>query len=264
MIKLQYGFFETEVPGSWHELSPKQMEQAIAILCKKKDAETAQLEFIYSILPKTYRKLMESFSDVELLELRKQFAFLLEKPSFDTFVIQKIRKPWSLIRLHGPANSFSNLTVREYGTAEFYLKQFTELDATPGMNERANENLNRFVACIFWSAKHGERAVPFSSTKFYAQLKEKAIWIDKLPMAKKLAIAHNFSAVREFVFSQFDEAFARSGAESKRDKYGWDGVVNHIAATRHMVPDSIYNMNLLQLLVQLDTMAIIENERQEQ
>jgi hypothetical protein len=262
MIKLEYGFIKTELPGEWAEFSAKQMVKVISILAKHNNLVEAKLEVIYFLLPAKFKKVMRNLNEIELLELSKTYEFIAEKPAFENFVFEHIRKPWSLIRLSGPANSLSNLNVREYGTAEFYLKHYSEWISTPGMEEKAIESLNRFIACLYWPTIKGERAVPFSSTKFYAQVKEKAIWIDKLPYSLKQAIAHNFSSVRDFVFSQFDEAFSRSGAQSKRDKYGWDGVVNHIAATRHMVPDSIYNMNLLQLLVQLDTMAIIENERE--
>lgn len=262
MIELQYGNLKTSVPGNWEEMNPKQMAKAIGILSSERDRLTAQLAVVHLLLPPAFKKLMTGFSALELLELLKKFEFLITPACFSTFVFKKVKRHWfSPKGFYGPTDSFGNLTVREYGRAEFYLGQYlhnVESDAT-----RAEENLNKFLGCIYFRRKDGERSVPLSTGKFDACVKHNAILLAALPLELKQAIAFNFSAVREFVFSQFDEAFERSEGKSKRDKYGWDGVVQHLSVTRHMVPDAIYHMNLLELLIQLDTVAIANNERED-
>lgn len=261
MIELQYGKLKTKVPGAWAELSAKQLTKVVSILSNEPDKLKAQLEVVAYLLPHGFGKVMEKFTGLEMLELLKKFEFVLQVPSFGEFKFGMVKRYWFSPRgFYGPSDSFGNLTVREYGRAEFYLGQyvhFLEID-----KPRAIENLNKFIGCLYFTRRNGERDVPLSSGKFDAAIKKNALLLAGIKLEVKQAIAFNFGAVRDFVFSQFDEAFVRSEAKSKRDKYGWDGMVQHLAVTRHMIPDSIYHMKLLELLIQLDTVAISNLERE--
>jgi hypothetical protein len=258
MIELQYGNLKASVPGSWHELNAKQLAKAVDILSQEKNRVDGQLAFIYYLLPIKYKKLMDSFTGLELVTLIGQFEFLTFPPSFQNFLFTKLKRNWfSLSSYQGPTNSFENLSVREYGTAEFYLGQYSHLVGVD--DAKADECLNKFLGSIYFKYN---RQPAMSRAKYDIHLKKTALLLSSIPLKQKQAIAFNFTAVRDFVFAQFDEAFSKSEVKSKRAKYGWDGVVQHIAATRHMVSDCIYNMNLLEFLIQLDTIAIAENERE--
>jgi hypothetical protein len=263
MIELQYGNLKANLPGSWAELNKKQLEKIIAILTKETDPVTGGLAVIYYLLPKKFKALMDSFTGLELTELLTKFNFLTETPSFGKFLFSGLKTSWiSPIKYHGPTDSFGNLTVREYGRAEFYLAKYAECLSYDAA--RAEENLNKFLGCLYFRKQKGERLVPLSTVKFDERIKRNALLLSGIPMYKKQAIAFNFSAVRDFVFSQFEDAFSKGEVRSKRDKYGWDGVILYQANAKNMVPDQLYTMNLLEFLIQLDTMAIAENERETQ
>ena len=262
MVNLEYGKIKALVPGSWQELTPRQFANVILVMGKAKHSAVGQMGAVYYLLPKKFRPILDELSTVELHELKEQFAFLVEPPSFPNFIFGKLKKSWfGLFTYYGPTNSFGNLTVREYGRANFYLRQYAHaLDAD---EPRANEYLNKFIGCLYFKKVKGERYVPLNSAKFDEYVKQHAIYFSDLPLAKKQAIAFNFSAVREYVFGQFTEAFRKTEepTQSKADKYGWDGMVQQLAVARHIAPDVIYHMNLLEFLIQLDTLAIAHNEK---
>lgn len=263
MIKLQYGQHTAQVPQNWDELNPKQLSRTIAILSQETNAITGQLAVVHMLLPHAFKKAMLKFTGLELAELLKNFSFLLEQPSLSTFKFTAIRPHWFSRKYYGPTNALANLSVREYGRAEFYLNKYAS--AQSSQDARAQEYLDKFIGCIYFKKENGDRYVPQSTGRFDSQIKKNALVLGgALKPAQKAAIAWNFSAVRNYVFAQFEDAFTKSEAKSKRDKYGWDGVVQHLAATRNMVPDSIYHMNLIELLIQLDTLAIANQEREEQ
>lgn len=257
MLKLEYGDLKAQIPDQWYEFSKEDFVFVVTALSKM-TAYEAQLTIILRFLPENWRSIIHYLSDNELNQLRKSYDFLLEEPSFKLFFFTEIKI--GLNTFYGPTNYLNNLTVREFSAAEFYIQKFALLEKSN--SNKAIEFLNRFCASIFYKTSSKGRIVPKSTLEFDELVKKKANDFALVDLPIKLAIAHNFSACRNCLFQQFEDAFSKSGKKSKASKYGWDGIVQHHAFQQKMIPDLIYSMNLLEFLTQLDTVAIQLKEKE--
>lgn len=257
MLKLEYGDLKAEIPNKWDEFTREDFLFIVTSLSKLPVYE-AQLTIIVKFLPEKWRSKIHYFSDNELNQLRKSFDFLIDDPSFKNFYFPELRI--GLNTYFGPADYLNNLTVREFASADFYVQKFAELEKTDF--NKSTDYLNRFCASIFYKKGNSGRIIPKTTLQFDELVKKKALEFALLDYQVKLAIAHNFSAVRNCLFKQFEDAFSKGGKKSKAAKYGWDGIVQHQAFNQKMSPDLIYSMNLLEFLTQLDTVAIQSKERE--
>jgi hypothetical protein len=240
MLTLQLAKKQLILPSSWVELSNRQLTFAVKMLSAFPLYE-AQLRIVFYMMPFAWKRIFKNCSDIERNAIRLEFDFLTQSPVFEKWLFPKI---WIGFKPYlGPGDLFGNLNVRQFARANFYLNKYSQSED--------EIYLNKFLACIFLGRRDS-----FSDKILQANYPKFA----RISKAKKQAIALNFTAVREFVLSQLPYAFTKSDEKSKADKYGWDGMILHIAAKRHQVPDALYNMKLSEFIIQLEVTAIINKE----
>lgn len=240
MLTIQLGKKQIILPSSWEELSNRQLTYAVKMLSSYPLFE-AQLRIIFYLMPYFWKGVFKNCNDIERNALRLEFDFLTESPVFEKWLFSKIWIGFNIY--HGPGDLFGNLNVRQFARANFYLNKYSQSED--------EIFLNKFLACIF--LRNGDVFSDKLLQEYYPKF-------SRLSKVKKQAIALNFTAVREFVLGQLENAFEKSEEKSKADKYGWDGMILHIAAQRHMVPDALYNMKLSEFIIQLEVTAIINQE----
>lgn len=260
MIKVEYGKQSQLFPEKWQELTPKQLVKCIGYIEAYNILE-AQLLIMNELSNKRFKRILADIGKKALLEkgddlfytiqlnaLRQVCNFMLTAPSFSkwNFTYLKI----GLVKYIGPTDMLANLTIGEFGRAEHYYKAY--------LKTKNDNTLNKFMGCLFRPKKYlwfGKRR-PYISEAEGDNFKKFA----SISLPVKRAILWNFSATRENVFSRFKDGFSKSG-QSDADKYGWDGIILTIAAERHMLPHLISQRPLIEVLIEFDTIAIRNRER---
>jgi hypothetical protein len=260
MISFEYGKYYQEFPEKWEELSPKQLVKCISYIHSYPVYEAQLLIMQYlsnrhfkSILYKigeAAKKENDNFghNTIQLNAFRAACDWILKPPSFDKWNFPSLFI--NGVTYYGPTDTFSNLTIQEFGEAEYYFKKASEKTTN-------TINLNKFMACLFRPKKY----FLFGERKTYTDdfVRNYHSTFNCVDLPTKRAILLNFSATRDSVFSRFKEAFSK-GTKSDLEKYGWNGIILTVSVDRHMHPDLFKKRMLLEVLVEFEALAIRNRE----
>lgn len=261
MIRFEYGKKTQSFPEKWEELSPKQLVKCIGYIHSYPLYE-AQLLIMNYLSNRHFKSILYKIGESAKLELdnlghnsiqlnafRAACDWILKPPAYD-----KWNFPHLLINgiyYYGPTDTFSNLTIQEFGEAEFYFKKAATSDTN-------TIYLNKFMACIF-RPKH---FYLFGNRRHYSDdfVRNNHSLFNCIDLPTKRAILLNFSATRENVFGRFKEAFSK-GTQSDLEKYGWNGIILTVSVDRHMHPDVFKKRMMLEVLMEFEALAIRNREQ---
>lgn len=237
MITVEYGEINCKIPSRWLELTAKQLE-GIFLSIAKLPSYPLPIQVLNKILPKAFKKKIADIPADEILGLYESMPEFQDAPKLNCFAFP------TLFGFSGPGNSFCNLTVRDFGKAEFYIKRVQKTESMA--------DYGRFLAALYRPSFLGFR-LGYSDYRF----KVIGQILSKTSKHKAIAISLNFIAVREHLYQQFSKAF--SGGESNPDlaKYGWEGTIQMLSKHRQMSPAEYANRPLLEVFIELNQEAII-------
>jgi hypothetical protein len=212
-------------PGSWNELSRKQLLQVAEIISTEPDTDKQKVKLTKALFGLKWHHIF-LMSPEQLAYLNTFFGFILKGNELTDNKILHIRQGRD--KYYGPLGDFSTLTAKEWTAADGAFLEYCR--------SGEEEQLDLLIA-ILWRPKQGSASsksedwrgdyrMPFN--QFTAEFRAKRF--TKLDRRIKLAILIWYRGCRQEWEQFYERVFSGSGAEQV-ENYGWMETIQKMSGT---------------------------------
>jgi hypothetical protein len=242
-----------QVPGRFAELNPKQYLGVVELLHAELTPLELKLRLTLLLLDvasnvKLYRQ-FHQMSDGDRHTLTQLAEFCLEEPRFTKQLLPKVRVPNTLTWLHGPADSFGNLTFAEFIQAEGH---FFDYHRQP----EQERHLDLLVATLYRPAG-GKDPADRRQAYVHRDVAGRADLVAHLPLPARLAVRMWYAScraafVRKYTGTIFTSAESGGGTRPRDPREVWreilaeraDSPVNYEEYGRQVLPNIFFDLDV--------------------
>lgn len=254
MLVIHFNRKKIILPGSYNELSAKQLIAIVALQQRNKpdNNETLQLKVLQVLLGYCSLRffLMPDELKARLIEPRGE-----ENESLIDWVFKENTLTEQLLPCYhgyyGPKKEFDNIKL-----AEFHFTEVNYHDFITGDAEEKEQALNNLVAVLYRKRKtfynnkkdkDGDCRVPFNSNVLGYYSKITGRW----PMSVRLAILMYYDGCRQHIANSYEKIF--KGGTGADHEAGMFAMIRGLAGEKYGDFDKVENLNIHTALNEIET-----------
>ena len=220
------------MPGSYNELSGKQLIAVASLFLKEYPAEVAQLKALQILLDKSFYSFFRIPNDAKARMLN-DVNWLFEKNKLTEQLIPSYKK------FVGARKEFDNLLLGEFHFTEMHYREY--------VIDKDEEGLNKLIAVLYRKPVNkynykldsaGDARIKFNPNEidFYAKK------IKRWPLKVKLAMLTFYDGCREDLMHRYNDVF--QGGKGEDNDQGMFGVIRGLSGPKYGKIDDVEDLNI--------------------
>ncbi|AWW32447.1 hypothetical protein DN752_21130 [Echinicola strongylocentroti] len=263
-IEIKYPFLKyftwthrVKLPGSWNELSRKQLITVAGLLHDDHNSiHHFRVKVLKALLKLSHLQVM-MIGAAYFVELWKYIPFLEEGNELTDNKVLTIKTPAG--KLYGPVGNFETLTAKEWTEAD---EAFLDFHQTKQMAD-----LDRLVAILYRPKKKGlkpdspdfenDYRIPFNEF----QVPKRSFALKTIHPDIKLAVLVWYQGCRMEWEAVFERVF--KGAQSERENFGWQETIQKLSGEAFGDHKETENTSMYKLMLNMEITLKDEEHRKE-
>lgn len=192
---------ECRMPAHWYELTPRQLEAVVCYLLQKSTED-----HLLRIMLGVRRSIFRMMSSYEKFVIFRNLQYIEELDSCNRFIIERLG------RFHAPGPRLQDVTFGAFIFGDTYFQDYL----TAADDKRAG-CLNRFIACFYLKGKFSDKEIERNARR-----------ISHVSLRKRMAIAKNYTLIREWLARAYPNVFQKVDEKSARKAAGWVAVFDAV------------------------------------
>ena len=257
MNQVQINSVRCTLPGSWNELTRKQL----LFVCGLFNTEIRTIPFKLKVLKRFLgisKKLFRTISPEDVIFLSTTFDFLQSDVTLTRALIKTIRVkgfPWT--RYHGPMDSMSESTFGEFAKAQMRFDLYSKTKDPMALNEMV-AILFRPKKTFWFIRKHFGQATDPRQMFYDRTLRRRAKRFEKVPIEIKYAVLLFFSGIQSSLTIRYPNVYKPTAKKESTQLDGWVSLIISLAdgKTDDKSLESVMNSNVYNVFFGLEKQSI--------
>jgi len=245
--------YERTLPQKWDEFTARDLKAIARANFLMEDKAVKQIYLAHHFL-RLPIWVFHHLGITDAMHVYNHISAMLDENTLARTIIKSLDVSFRK-RLIGPADYASNLTFLEWIKVDLFYSKF--------MQTKDETFLNKLIAVLYREKRddvdefdleyRGDMRIPFNEY----QVQERAVLIAKLEKATKYSILLQYSGLRKWIQSKYQETFK----EKKSGQFGWAGLIISLAGDKFGKDDEVAGTLLHAILIHLE-MTEVQAQKQ--